>query len=163
MKLFGLLSILSVCFAFSPHPLHLTVAEAHWKKETKSLEISVKLFYDDFENALEEKNKNPVYLCPDSLNNQRDYIESYFRNEFQLTINEKIAGFEIVGYECESELVYVYLEYRNISKIKSIEINNTLLFESFLDQTNLMHLHINDISKTLLTQPSSPSAEVEFQ
>lgn len=162
MKLFGLLSILAICVAFVPHPLHLTVAEAHWKKESKSLEVSVKLFYDDFENALEEKNQKPIYLCPDSLSNQRDYIESYFRNEFQLTINEKIAGFEMVGYECENELLYVYLEYRNISKIKSIEINNTLLFESFLDQTNLVHLHINDISKTLLTEPKIPQAKVKF-
>jgi len=163
MKLFGLMSILAICFAFVPHPLHLTVAEAHWKKESKSLEVSVKLFYDDFENALEEENQKPMYLCPDSLNTQREFIESYFRKEFKLNINEKLADFKMVGYECEDELVYVYLEYNNISKIKSLEINNTLLFESFLDQTNLLHLHINEISKTLLTEPKTPSSQVKFQ
>ncbi|MDA9968293.1 hypothetical protein N9E62_03910, partial [Salibacteraceae bacterium] len=63
---------------------------------------------------------------------------------------------------CEDELVFVYLEYTNISKIKSVKIRNTLLFESFLDQTNLVHFHMNDLSKTLLTHPKSPATSIEY-
>lgn len=146
--------------AFKPHPLHLTVAEAHWKKESKSIEVSIKLFYDDFEKALKQINQQPIYLCPDSIADASDFIETYFRNEFKISINEKAASFKMVGYECENELVYVYLEYLNVPKVKSVQINNTLLFESFLDQSNLVHFHINGNSKTLLTQPKKPTSDL---
>lgn len=162
MKFVGVFSLLILLFSFNPHPLHLTVAEAHWKKESKSIEVAVKLFYDDFENALKQTQQQVFYLCPDSANEHIDFIDIYFRKEFQLTINEKIADFELIGYECEDELVFVYLEYTNISKIKSVKIRNTLLFESFLDQTNLVHFHMNDLSKTLLTQPKSLSTSIEY-
>lgn len=148
--------------SFAPHPLHLTVSEAHWKKASKSLEISVKLFYDDFEKSLTKQNNKPIYLCPDSNLSNAYEIEYYFNNHYVLTINGTERQPEFIGYECENELVYVYLEYKQIGKIKTLKLRNELLFDQFIDQTNLFHLHVPSGSKTLLNQIKMPISQIEI-
>ena len=146
----------------SPHPVHLTEAEAHWKKKERTLEISVKLFYNDLELSLMQPGGGPVYLCPDSANQHLDIVKQYFEQRFKLTVNDDKKQFELLGYECEDESVYVYLQYSGIKKIKNISLENTLLFDNFSDQTNLLHLHTNGISNTLLTKPKSSIARVDL-
>ncbi len=157
----GFLMVIAFWFsllAFMPHPLHLSVAEAHHNKEEKSLQVSVKLFFDDFESALTHKTGQSVFLCPDSSNSNYELVHEYFSERFNLSVNDKLINFDLLGYECENELVFVYLEYRNVAKIKTLSIQNELLFERFLDQTNLLHLYIEEERNTLLTKPKSIKA-----
>ncbi len=162
LKLILLCALFGLLFSFAPHPLHLSVAEANWKKENKSLEVSLKLFFDDFEKALSAENNRPIFLCPDSTTEHQNIINNYFNKNLQLTVNQKTKHYNIIGYECENELVYVYLEYQDIGKIKSIILRNTLLFDTYLDQTNLFNLHVDGTDKTLLNQPKSPVVELEL-
>jgi len=145
-----------------PHPVHLTEAEAHWKKKERTLEISVKLFYNDLELSLRQASVEPVYLCPDSANQHLAKVKKYFEQCFKLMVNDEKRQFELLGYECENELVYVYLQYTGIKRIKNISLENTLLFDDFPDQTNLLNLHIKGISNTLLTKPKSTTARLDL-
>lgn len=161
-RFFMLVALVALHTSFAPHPVHVSEAEAHWKKSKKTLEISVKLFYNDLEQSLSQQEGQPIYLCPDSANNHHAVVKQYFENCFKLTVNDVKKQFKLVGYECENELVYVYLEYTGIKKIRSISLENTLLFDNLPDQTNLLHLHTKGVSNTLLTTAKTPLADLDL-
>ncbi len=162
IKLFLLGIILGLNTSFAPHPLHSSIAEAHWKKDRKVIEVSVELFFNDFETSLTQHHGRAIHLCPDNIGKHSKAIEAYFQEYFKLSVNERKRQFKLVGYECERDLAYVYLEYIGIKKLKKVTIENRLLFESFSDQTNTVHLHAKGESNTLLTHLKDPIAHLDL-
>ncbi len=143
------------------HPFYVSVTEINHNSKEKILEISCKLFLDDLEKTLTNINKTAV-----DLTNVKDksktgkMISDYLVKHLQLKVDGKPVALQYIGYEKEKEAAWCYLQVNNVTSVKQLEINNTLLFEEFDGQISIMHVTVNGTRKSL--RLNKPDAVAKF-
>ena len=123
------------------HPLHVSTTEINFNAKEKSLEISCRIFTDDFETILAKQFKTKTDLSKPALNKaMEELIKKYMNAHLQYNVNGKAATATYVGFEIDHEATNVYLEIDNVSSLQSISLNNTILYDLFDDQMNILHV-----------------------
>lgn len=145
--------ILSVCllvvFSFK-HPFYLGLTELTYDAKQRSMQCAVKLFTNDLEAALKKINKRSVDLINiKDTTDTENILQTYLQKRLVLKINGKLKTFVFIGFEREEEAIWMYLEYGNCDLPKKVEIQNTLLFDYIDTQTNIVHLEVMGIKKSL--------------
>ena len=152
-----------VFLLFSAHEFHLSLTEITHNKESKSLEIAIKLFTDDLIVALENAGAPKMEIGteeePPAAN---EYIESYLKAHFKLTVNGKPAEFNYLGKEAELDATWCFVEVKDIRKVQSLEVQNSFMLEAFDDQTNMVNLNINGRKKSGLARKGNTKLKFEF-
>lgn len=144
-----------------PHPFHVSVVEIEHNTTDKSLEISCKIFTDDFEKVLAETYKAKVDLINSPNKAAMDsLVKKYILTHLSVKVNGKPCLLKYVGFENESEAAYGYFEIENIPSVTKIELINTILFDKFDDQMNIMHVKVNGSRKS--TKLNYPDKEAAF-
>lgn len=132
------------------HPFHVSVCEVYYNPETESFEISMKIFIDDLELALQKKGATDFTLVNSSDKNKIEKeLENYLSLQFKLNVNEDIIPLEFLGYEIKRDAVLCYFESDRVKIIKLVEIENAVISDLYDDQTNLTHFQYNDQMKSL--------------
>jgi hypothetical protein len=139
------------------HPFHVSVTEVNHNATQKTLEISCKLFTDDFESILGKINKTKIDLInPVNLPAMDTMVKKYIISHLSITANGKPVGFSYLGYEHDKEAVFCYLEVSNVSAVSNLRIKNTLMYDLFEDQINIMHVIVGGNRKsTKLNYPDN--------
>lgn len=145
------------------HPFHVSVVEINHNAADKSLEISCKIFTDDFEKVLAQNYKTKVDLTnPPDRKAMDSVVKKYIFSHFAVTVDGKPGTLVYVGFEKDNEAVFSYVEVDNIPSLKKIEITNSLMHDMFTDQVNIMHVIENGNRKsTKLDYPATKSS-IEF-
>ncbi len=157
---------LAVCLFFSGasmHPIYVSVAEIEYNAKGKTLEVSCKLFTDDFEKTLRSVYKTNVDLInPPNRAAMDRLVNDYVQKNFKLTLDGKPVSLKYLGYEEIEEGIYSYYEASGINEPKNVQIFNTLLYANHTQQMGLMHVTVNGSRKsTRLNNPDS-QATVSF-
>lgn len=157
---------LAVCLFFSGasmHPIYVSVAEIEYNAKGKTLEVSCKLFTDDFEKTLRSVYKTNVDLInPPNRAAMDRLVNDYVQKNFKLTFDGKPVTLKYLGYEEIEEGIYSYYEASGINEPKNLQIFNTLLYANHTQQMGLMHVTVNGSRKsTRLNNPDS-QATVSF-
>jgi len=144
-----------VLLSARPHPFHVSVVEINHNANDKTLEISCKIFTDDFEKILAKNYKTHVDLTnPPNHAAMDSLVKKYIFSHLALKANGRPVSFAYVGFEPDNEAVYGYIEVDNISAVSKVDITNTLMYDQFDDQVNIMHVIVNGNRKsTRLTYP----------
>jgi len=155
----------SALFIFTGlHPIHVAVTQIDHSKDDKALQVTHKLFVDDFENTLKEIYGKSISIGLEEEHEKCDeYIQAYLTAYFKMTVNGKSVAGNWVGKELEGAAVWIYMEYPDIKRIKSIQLENRILFETFNDQKNLVHFKYNGIKRSLALEKDEASGEVTFK
>ena len=148
---------------YTVHPLHLATVEIDHNATDKTLEITCKTFWDDFESILSKVNKSKVDLVSgkDTAGNNKKIFE-YIRSHLQITIDGKPVQMSFVGYEKEDVVVYSFLQVDNISSVKKVAIVNTMMHDMFDDQVEIIHMIVNGNRKSTKLDYPAKSAEFSF-
>ncbi len=126
------------------HPFHVSVTEINHNAKEQTLEISCKLFVDDFEKGLFEFGKTKVDLQSAVLHEKMNLlIKAYFNKNLNIKIDGKEVDREFIGFEVEKESVFCYYQITKISSIKKLDIFSTILYDEFDDQSNIFHVTVN--------------------
>ncbi|MGB0525732.1 MAG: DUF6702 family protein [Flammeovirgaceae bacterium] len=145
------------------HPIHVAVTQIDHNAAEKTLQVTHKVFVDDFENRLEELYQADLEIGLAEEHAQCDeYIQKYLSTSFKMTVNGKSTQAIWVGKEVEGAALWVYVEYPNIKRVKNIKLENRILFEAFNDQKNLVHFNYKGIKKSLVHQKDEALGEVDF-
>jgi hypothetical protein len=143
--IFLFLLFCSTCFNLSsavPHPLHVSTTELSFNAKEKSLEISCRIFTDDFESVLAKLYKQKTDLSKPSMKTPMDEIvKKYMSSHLQIKVNGKPVNFQYLGFEIDHEATNVYLEVNKVSVLKTAEVTNTILYDLFDDQMSIVHLN----------------------
>lgn len=150
------------------HPFHVSVCSIHYAHEDESLQITMKIFADDLEEALNEppyRSDGEPYL--DVLNPKDpqiidDKVEQYIRKHFELAVNSEVVEPVFLGYELEDLAMWCYLEVTKVKKVDTIKIRNSILTESFDDQVNIVHIDYHDTIKSMKLAGNKLADEVKF-
>lgn len=131
------------------HPFYVSVTEINHNAKERSLEVSVKIFTDDFENALKKKYSRPVNLIKPADKPIADSLVSdYIRQHLQIRCDGKSLRAHYLGYEHESEAVWCYLEIKGVPEPRAMEIINNLLYDYLDQQINMIHVTVNGKRKS---------------
>jgi len=142
------------------HPFYVSVTEIRQDPTTKTVQVSVRVFFDDLERALHTKYKTKVDILKPVNKKQTDLlIAAYIKDHLKLKGNNKELSLGYSGYEIEQEAAWCYFETEAVEPLKSVSIQNTLLFEQHREQINMVHVIINNQRKsTKLDNPESQAA-----
>ncbi len=139
------------------HPFFLSVTEIQFNEHTGHLELSIKLFIDDFEKTLQKLHGQRINLLHPQDTLRRDqYIDEYIQSNLKISVNGDPQNIQMLGFEKEGEAMWCYFESDLCASPKSIEIYNTLLYQAIDSQVNIMHVSIGKNRKSQkLDQPES--------
>ncbi len=161
LKIYICLSLSIFLFTSAKHPFFISVTNIQHDVKSKSLKISCKLFTNDFEEALRKINKTKI----DLINGQNKaelnkYIETYLKTHLSIKANNKSVIFNLIGFEHESDVVWCYLESKNISTLKILQIDNSLLYDFIKEQINICEVEVAGQTKSL--KVSNPEKQMKF-
>ena len=145
------------------HPLHLTTVEINHNATDKTLEITCKTFWDDFESILSKVNGSKVDLVAgkDTVGNNKKIFE-YIKSHLQIAIDGKPVQMSLLGYEKEDVVVYSFLQVDNVSSVKKVAIVNTMMHDMFDDQVEIIHMIVNGNRKSTKLDYPAKNAEFSF-
>jgi len=143
------------------HPLHVSVTEINHNAADKTLEISCKLFTDDFEKVLTKNYKTKADLVnPKGKAAMEKLVNDFVLKHLVIRADGKPAPMLYIGFEKDDDVVYSYFRVDNIGSVKKMEITNNLLHEMYTDQVNLMHIIVGGKRKS--TRLDYPETKAEF-
>jgi hypothetical protein len=145
----------------APHPFHVSVIEVDHNSNEKSLEISCKVFTDDFEKILAKNYKVKADLInPPNKPAMDSLVKKYLLGHLSIKVNNKPVSFSYLGFEQEGEAVYGYIEITNVPVVSRIDINTTIMYDQFDDQMNIMHVTVGGNRKS--SKLNYPDKEASF-
>ena len=145
------------------HPFHVSVVEINHNATDKTLEISCKIFTDDFEKVLVQNYKTRVDLInPPDRKAMDSVVKKYIVSHLSVSIDGKPGNFTYLGFERDAEAVYSFVQIDNVSSVKKVELTNKLMHDLFTDQINIMHVIVNGNRKSTKLDYPATAAKVEF-
>ena len=156
---FGLLSFSSV---ETSDPIYMSVTQIEQNVKEKTLEVSCKIFTDDFEKALRAAYKTKIDLLDEKQKPAMDkFVNDYVQKHLKLVVDGKIVALKYIGYENIEDAINNYFEVQNIGSIKKIEITDDILYEYKPAQISLLHVTVGgNRESTKLTNPESKAVMV---
>ncbi|QQS47559.1 MAG: hypothetical protein IPM66_02555 [Acidobacteriota bacterium] len=123
------------------HKFHVSVSQVEFRQNDGTVEIVIRVFADDFENALSGHAKRPVRA--DQL--QRDekageLVLSYLRSALELrTRAGQPVRLNWDGMEGQTDVFWLYLKGRAPGGIEGAQMKNRIFCELFDDQVNIVN------------------------
>ena len=153
-----ILLLIFVIFCFSGaslHPIYVSVTEIEHNAKENTLEISCKIFTGDLEAILRKNNKIKVdLLAPTDKKAMDALVSNYIQQHLKITVNEKPVKLSFVGYEQNEETIQSYFQVDEVRSIKSIEVQDNILYEYKSAQISIIHVIANGKRKsTKLNNP----------
>ena len=150
------------CVVFS-HPFHATITSFDCKKDSEKIEVTIKIFTNDFEKVLRADNKDDIIIdSKNSLYNIDSLIFKYIKQNLVVTIDENKKQFSWVGKEIENNITWCYLEIINIDDYSKFGIENKLFLKVFDDQLNICHFYCSDKTDTIMLHKEAPYGEIKY-
>jgi hypothetical protein len=139
------------------HPFHVSTTEINHNALDKTLEISCKVFADDFESALAKQYHTKTDLSAINMKKAMDtLVKKYINSHLLLNAGGKTLVMTYLGFEKENEVVYAYLQVDNISTLKNIEVTDSILYDLYDDQISIIHVIVGGNRKsTKLDYPAT--------
>src|SRR3954452_23162263 len=112
------------------HPFYISMTDINYNDKSKSLEVSVRIFTDDFEKTLRKNcNCKVDLLTKGDKKSMEALVNAYITKHLQVRLDGKPADLEFAGYNQEEESTWNYFQVKNVTQVKKIEIKNTLLHD----------------------------------
>lgn len=148
-------------FTGSYHPIFVSVTEIEHNAKNQALEISCKIFTDDFETALRKIHTSKIDLL--DVNQKKEMyplVNSYIQKHLAILIDRKTAKLQFVGFEQQEEAIVSYFEVTNVATVKNIDIIDNILYEDKPQQMQIIHVSVNGERKS--SKLNNPDDKVSF-
>ncbi len=145
------------------HPFHISVTEINHNEANESLEISIKMFSDDLEDALNKRFGKRLNLgLEDQHPDTEVYLALYLADELGLSQGGQDLTVDYVATESNIETTWCYLEVSGVQSLNQLSIRNEIMFESFDDQKNMVHVRAKGETHSLLLDRRSRLGQLTF-
>lgn len=143
------------------HPFYVSVTEIRHNNAKQTLEVSCRLFADDFENTLKKTyNTSFDIIKPTNRKLVDSLVGNYIKKHLLINLDGKPATLQYLGYKIEEDGAWCFLEAQAGPTLKKVQLKDDLLFESHEQQINMVHVIVKDERKS--TKLDNPKADAEF-
>ncbi len=149
--------------SFAKHEEYYSLTNIQYKENEKSLQITMRLFVDDLENTLKKNYKKDFELNTErEAKDSNSLIERYIKTKFELIVEGKTQNYIFVGKEYEKDMIYIYMEIKNVAPFKTIKIRNATLIDVFPTQENIVKVKAFGTYRSLILNSNSESGNIIF-
>jgi hypothetical protein len=144
------------------HPYYISVAEINHNQNEKTLEISCKIFTNDFETTLAKNYNTKVDLVnPKDRSAMERIVSDYIHRHLSIKADGKPVELHFIGFEKQDEAIYSYFDVANIAAFKKLEVNDAILHDFSDQQINIIHCVLG--GKRQSTKLDYPNTVASFQ
>ncbi|HSD07404.1 DUF6702 family protein [Flavobacterium sp.] len=149
--------------SFEMHKFYMAIYQINYAPEKKMLQITTRIFVDDLNKALENKYKKKFFLgteneAPESV----ELFKKYLSENFAIKVNGQAKPMSFLSKEMDGDVLVCYLNIKDVTKIKSLDIYNTVLVESYPEQQNILHVTALNNKKSFLFTSTSTKQMLKY-
>lgn len=158
---FGLLFL--TLTSFSVHKFYVALYQVNYAPEKKMLQITTRIFVDDLNNAIGKR-----YTKKSNLGSENETVEDlnllkrYFGEKLSFNVNGQVRHMLFLSKEMEGVVLICYFTIKEIKKINSLEIYNSIITEGISEQQNIMHFNVLGTKNTLLFTESTSKGVLKY-
>ena len=89
-------------------------------------------------------------------------LSRFFSEHLQVSVDSEKMSPEFLGFEIEENVVWCYLEIKQVNSIKEISMKYSVLVDTFDDQINLAHIRYQGKVKSLKFQKNQLTGTAAF-
>ena len=122
------------------HAYHSTITELRYNAAKKQLELSVKVFTDDFEKALSQGQAKPVSLTEAG---PRPLVaaDAYFQRTLQISTPAGVRlPLQLLGMQAENDGYWFYCKVPLPGPVAGVKLRQAVLLDAFPDQMNIVNV-----------------------
>lgn len=144
------------------HPIYMSVTEIEHNAKDKTLEISCKIFTNDFETSLRQNYHGLVDLLqPKDKAAMNKLVNEYIQKHFSIKLEGKPVVMQFLGYEQQEEGIMSFSQVNNVVAVKKIEITDNILYDYKNEQMSIIHVIVNGNRKS--TRLINPDEKAVFE
>lgn len=163
LSLLLLLMTFAVARPALAHDYHASIADVRFNPRTQSLEVAVKVFMDDLEDALSKRFKSKVEYSSSS-EQVKKYLSDYLSANLAFEVEKgKPLQQRFVGSEEDADVVWMYVEVPvKKSSLPQLYVKNAVLTELFSDQMNVVNINYKGNTESVLLQRGETQKKVSL-
>jgi hypothetical protein len=121
------------------HKFHTSFTVADYNAPERSLQITLRTFPDDLENALGRRSGKAVHL--DRKKETEPLLVAYLQETFQLKNAEgETVKLKWIGMDAGVDSAWLYFEAHLPEGLAGVELRNGFMFDLYDDQVNLVNV-----------------------
>lgn len=143
---------MSLSTAFVPmHEFYVSLAEIRYNTESEAMEVSLRIFPDDLDRALEAHYGIVSSLVTEIEHPLADSLLGIYLTELlKIELDGQNIPLTYLGKEAESDVMWCYLESKPVALPGEILVSNSILTEIFEDQVNITQVYVGKWNRGLL-------------
>lgn len=150
-KTLAFIVILMALSGFAGHKFYVSIFQIHHSVAKKRLEITSRIFVDDFNKALQLRYHQTTHLGEETQTAEDiALMNRYLSETFSVEVNGQKKPYQWVSQELDNNVLVGYYKINDVAKISSLKIHNTVLTETFSEQQNMIQADFNGKKQSLL-------------
>lgn len=133
------------------HKYYMAIYQVDFVPKKKRIQVTSRIFVDDLNSALEKKFrvKSNIGFSQETPQEEANLMK-YLAENFIIKVNGVAKPMTYLSKELEANVMICYFRIPEISKINSLEIENSLLMEWNSDQQNIIQSNLNGEKQTVM-------------
>jgi len=130
--------------------------------------INLKLFLMDVNEALvfDPESDELAFCQPDEPAHANELLLEYLNQLFYVKTNGEKVALKIkqkkLSGEGDNVALVVFVEHRLSEPLTSLEIKNAVFTDLFFDQSNIVYVHVDEDSKSLMLNKKTTTHTLNF-
>ena len=133
------------------HKYYMAIYQVDFVPQKKRIQVTSRIFVDDLNSALEKKFrvKSNIGFSQETPQEEAN-LKKYLAEKFIIKVNGVAKPMTYLSKELDANVMICYFRIPEISKINSLEIENSLLMEWNSDQQNIIQANLNGEKQTVM-------------
>ena len=155
MKKFFRYSFLIILFfglsAMALHKFYVAIYQINYVPQKKMVQITSRIFLDDLNDALENKFQRKTFIGTEKETKEDEVmLKKYLAEKFILKVNGQVKPMNFLSKELENNVLICYFNIKDITKITTLEVQNSIITEVYSEQQNIIQSNITGEKENLL-------------
>lgn len=138
--------------ALPAHPLHTTMAELERDRARGTVRVTIRVFVDDLGRAVL---RLPASAAPPAPLGD-PAAAAYATSHFTLEVDGQALPLTSCGVRRTGDLAWICLESARGGRTEGVRVRNSMLFELYADQINIVQSHGAERASVLFTRGDGP-------
>jgi hypothetical protein len=133
------------------HKYYMAIYQVDFVPQKKRIQVTSRIFVDDLNSALEKKFrvKSNIGFSQETPQEEAN-LKKYLAEKFIIKVNGVSKPMTYLSKELDANVMICYFRISEISKINSLEIENSLLMEWNSDQQNIIQANLNGEKQSVM-------------
>jgi hypothetical protein len=146
-----LLVLFTSLSSMAVHKFYISIYQINYESKKKMLQITSRIFVDDLNNAIEKRFHKKSYIGTDRETSEDEVaMKNYLFEKFSIKVNGTVKPMTFMSKEVEANVLICYFRITDVSKINTLEIENSALTELNSEQQNIIQANITGEKQSLL-------------